>query len=368
LHLVVTVLAAACLATVVAACSGSGGSASSSPTPSGGGTGPVAELAGSGSTKLAPGKVGILSAELSSTLTAEADYIRTTLNRIGWSATIVDGQNSPPTMQTAMQEFVSQHVEGILLLYVEPSLVTAQLAAARSAGIPVISLSNEADANAFDAIYGGDPKLQAPLSLNYIKSKVPAGSQYVVLDLSVLYEEDQYIKTTTPLLNAAGYREVGSFDINPNDLTNSIKTGALNLIQAHPQAKLIYGCSAVCLPIVGPALAQAGHQNILVMANGSPEDPPTFAQIRAGAAIADNVVNFAANGMIAVDQILAHAANGTRIDRGAANGTYKAMVIDKTNVPAGGSFAGNTSGQQYYFDQAKVQARWLAKWQKEYSF
>jgi ABC-type sugar transport system substrate-binding protein len=351
--------------TVTAACSSGGDTqASSAPQPAG-----VAAAAEDfhGSTSLKPGKIGVLLGTATTELTADANLVRQALAKVGWTATVSDGQNSPPTQQTALQDFVQSQVQGIITIAVTSSVVAPQLAAARAAGIPVVSLSDDSNPSAFAATYGGNAAQQGALTTSYVKSKIPAASQYVALDISAVYSIHEFITSTTPLLDAAGFKEVGSYDINPADLTNSIKTGALNLLQAHPHARLLYGCSSLCIPIVAPALAQAGYHDVLIVANSFSQDQPTFSVIRNGSPVAANIQNSDIDALIAVDQILDHSATGTAIDRNANKGVYHSAVVDKSNVPSSGIFSGTTSTQQAQFDDSKLLAGYVAKWQQKYS-
>jgi ribose transport system substrate-binding protein len=324
------------------------------------------DSAGSSGAKLKSGKVGVLLSSATTQLTAQADVIKRALGDIGWTTTVSDGRNNPAVQQSSLQDFVQQKVQGIITISITSAVVAPQLQQAKAAGMPVISLSDDANPNAFAANYGGDPGQQAKLTVDYVKGKVPPGSSYVTLDISAVYAIHQFITTTTPLLDAAGYKRVGNYDINLSDLTNSVKTGALNLIQAHPDTRLLYGCSSVCIPIVAAAFQQAGIHNVQIIANSFQEDKPSFAVIAAGNPVAANIQNLTLNGLIAVDQILKHQATGAEVDRKANAGVYQSIVIDKTNVPSSGVYAGTTADEQAHFDNTQLIAKYANQWKQTY--
>jgi len=328
---------------------------------------PSNQATGSGGTTLKPGKVGILLASATTQLSAEADLVKKALGEVQWTSATTDGQNSPTVQQTALQDFIQQKVQGIITISITSAVVAPQLQQAKAAGIPVISLADDANPTAFDANYGGDASQQAKLTASYVKAKLPAGSPYVTLDISGIYSIHQFITSTTALLDAEGFQHVGNYDINLADLTNSIKTGALNLVQAHPNARLLYGCSSVCIPIVAAAFEQAGIRNVLIVANSFPQDKPTFSVIAGGSPAAANIQNFDVDSLIAVDQILKHTATGASIDRNADNGVYQSAMVDKANVPSSGAFTGTTATQHSHFDDSQLLTQYVSEWKKAYA-
>jgi ribose transport system substrate-binding protein len=61
---------------------------------------------------------------------------------IGWSTTVYDGQATVSRYASGLEQAVNQKYDGIVLLAVTPTLVAPQVAAARSAGIPIVDISN----------------------------------------------------------------------------------------------------------------------------------------------------------------------------------------------------------------------------------
>jgi ABC-type sugar transport system substrate-binding protein len=348
---------------LISACSEAGGNNSSS------GTSPAQKVAGNGSTRLKTGTVGIAVATLSTSLKGQVDLLETALGKVGWTIVVTDAHNDPNVEQTTMQNFVSQRVDAIIDMYINSSTIAPQLNAAKTAGIPVLAVSADANPSLFAATYAGDPEAQAQLTTDYLKSKYPAGTHYVVLDLASIYSTNQLITTAIPHLKAAGFQQVGQFDINIADLTNSIKAGVLNLIQAHPEVKFVLGCSSICLPVMAPALQQAGYKDVLSIAADDADDVDSFAFMHQGMPIVGNVQNLEVSLLIAVDQILAHAATGAPVNRNADAGAYKSVIVTKDNEPANGAqFTGTTADQKKYFDDATLMDSYTKKWQNTYNW
>lgn len=357
-------LAACCaLLGLISACSGAA-------TDSSAGTSPGAqEVTGRGSTHLKTGTVGVAVATLSTSLKAEVSVLQTSFSKVGWKTVVTDANNNPNVEQTTMQNFIAQRVDAIIDMYVDSSTIAPQLNAAKAAGIPVIAVSADANPNLFAADYAGDPKTQAQLTTDYLKSKYSAGTHYAVLNLASVYATSRIVTTAIQHLKAAGFQQVGQFDVNIADLTNSIKSGVLNLVQAHPEVKFVLGCSSICLPVMAPALQQAGYKDVLSIAADDSGDVDSFAFMHQGMPIVGNVQNLEVSLLIATDQILARAATGSPVNRNADAGAYKSVIVTKDNAPTNGArFTGTTADEKKYFDDDALINSYTTKWQNAYNW
>lgn len=67
-----------------------------------------------------------------------ADGVQDAAKILGWDVNVVDGKGQPATWNAAMSEAIASQADGIVLAAVPPALVGDGMAAAKSAGIPVV--------------------------------------------------------------------------------------------------------------------------------------------------------------------------------------------------------------------------------------
>jgi ABC-type sugar transport system substrate-binding protein len=333
---------------LLAAC----GSASSGGSPSGGSS--------SGSGKLpAQGKIGVVVSTLKSEVIKHwTDTASSALKGIGWEAVVVDGQNDPGKYQQAITGFVNQKVAGIITISIDGAPIAPALKSAKDAGVPVIATGIGIDPSGkglFSAFYSPSDEQLGQVTADYLKSKVPAGSQYVLLDLSAVYGAHAPIVAGQKILDGAGFTMAGSTDISVKDIIGSAGKGAVDVVAAHPGAKFLFGCCDFTAPITVPALKAAGHGDIIQTVRY--DNLSTLELIRSGAPVVTAATNADAGVLTAITQILAHAARSTAIDPNADQGIYKYQVVDSSNLPAKGSFV---------FDPAQQVGTFVAQWKTTY--
>jgi ABC-type sugar transport system substrate-binding protein len=242
----------------------------------------VSGSAFTGTTPLKSATVGILGSNMSSpTVVSLADTAKQALAAVGWKSEIVDGQGNPATAATGLTQFTTEKVAAIITIGVEASGVKPQLTAAEQAGIPVIAAAVDvADRAAFSAVYGAPSDGWVSALFSYITKTYPKGTKYVSVNLTAITGVREIMAGIVPKLTAAGYDAIGTFDINAADLTNSTRTGTLNLVQANPDAKFVLAGLTLVPPIALPALKQAGHGSLpMVVAN---DDLQSISDMRSG--------------------------------------------------------------------------------------
>ena len=306
------------------------------------------------------GKIGIVA----STLTSEVEKHWTetataALKSIGWEAVVVDAQNDPGKMQAAINGFVANKDAGIITIAIDGAPIAQALKAAQAANIPTIATGIGIDPSGqslYSAFYAPSDDQLGQVAADYLKTKVPAGSDYTLLDLSAVYGAHAPIVSGQKILDAAGFKMVGKFDISVADIVGSTGKGAVDLATAHPTAKFMFGCCDFTAPITVPALESAGHSGVIQTVRY--DNLSTLALIRKGAPVATAAVNADSGVLTAIGQILAHAATGAKIDPAADKGIYQYKMIDKSNLPADG---------QYAFDPTEQIATFTAKWKAAYN-
>lgn len=76
------------------------------------------------------------------------DAMKQMATQLGWTVQVVDTAGDPSKVAAAVSSFVTAKVDGIVVDILDPSALTTQIAAAKAAGIPFISVnSNDYDPN-----------------------------------------------------------------------------------------------------------------------------------------------------------------------------------------------------------------------------
>lgn len=261
-------------------------------------------------------------------------------------------------MQSAIQGFVADKAAGVITIAIDGAPIAPALKAAADAGIPTIATGIGIDPSGqslYSAFYAPSDDQLGQVAADYLKTKVPAGSEYVMLDLTAVYGAHAPIVSAKPILDGAGFKFVGSHDISVADIVGSTGKGAVDLITAHPDAKFMFGCCDFTAPITVPALKAAGHPDVIQTVRY--DNLSTLDLIRSGAPVATATVNADQGVLTAISQILAHAATGAPINPKADEGIYTYLMVDKDNLPAAG---------KYVFDPAEQIAQYVGEWKSEY--
>lgn len=283
----------------------------------------------------------------------------TAIGQLGWTSDVIDGKGDPGVYASAIESLISKKVAGIILEAIDAAPVATQLQDAKSAGIPVIAAPlsvSGSGVDLFTAAYAPSDTQFGVLLADYLKTKLPAGSQYVVLDLTAVTGAHGAIAGADPALQAAGFKKVGSVDMDPANIVTAAQNGTTNLMQAHPDAKLLLSCCDFTPAITQPVLAAAGKTNVIQAARY--DNLSSLDLIRKGGNIVLAVANADTAILIAVDQLVAHTVTKAAIDPKAADGKFQFKIVDKTNLPPAG---------QYVDDPTAQINTYVTKWKTEYT-
>jgi ABC-type sugar transport system substrate-binding protein len=307
----------------------------------------------------AGGKVGMVLSDGSSEVEQRwATTAKASMKKIGWTVTVVDGKNDPAIYQQAMTSFINQKVSGIITVALDAAPITSSLRAAKEADIPVIATGisiDPAGEDLFSAFYAPDDSKLGQVTADYLKDNVPSGSEYVVLDLTAVYGAHKPVTAATPVLDKAGFKLTGTHDISTSDILGSATKGAVDLMSAHPEAKFMFGCCDFTPALTVPALKAAGFEDVIQTARY--DNLSTLKLIRDGAPVVAAVTDADNGVLISLDQILANAATGAKIDRSADKDKYQYDLVDKTNLPAEGAFV---------YDAETQIADHVSEWKSKY--
>ncbi|HJT92618.1 MAG TPA: substrate-binding domain-containing protein [Mycobacterium sp.] len=312
-----------------------------------------------GTTELPSGTVGILNNLGSSeTLTHWQNTATDALGKVGWTAVVADGKGDPAVYAQSLSSFVQQKVDGIIILGgFQTGPIAEPLRAAQDAGIPVLALGiNSPDPDKLiTAQYAPDDAEFGVVLGNYLKEKLPAGSEWVALTLTAQEGANAPNVAAVEVLEPAGFPRVGTVDLNiSGDIPSQVSKGATDLLRAHPDAAALMTCCDFTATLSAPALAEAGYPDVI---NAVRYDNLSILDlIRAGKPVVTAGANTDTSILIGIDQLLAYKASGTAFDVNAQEGVAKFVVIDKDNVPAEG----------FYFDPQEQIETFLTKWKAEY--
>ncbi|WP_026912064.1 sugar ABC transporter substrate-binding protein [Patulibacter minatonensis] len=313
-----------------------------------------------GSTPLKSGTIGIVEVNAQSERISEwASTAKKAAEDLGWKAEVIDGKGTPAGWAQAISSLTTKKVDGIITLAIDPPAVATQLQAAKAAKIPVIASGISvagSGSDLFAARYAPDDSQFGQVLADYLKSKVPAGSEYVNLDLSAVSGAHALITKANPAMQAAGLKLAGTQDINPADIINGTGKATVNLVRSNPKAKIILSCCDFSPPITVASLKQAGKSDVIQAARY--DNPSTLALIEKGEPVVTAASNSDQGVLTAVDQIARLKSTGKAIDPKADAGKYEFKVIDKSNVPAGG---------KYVYDPDSQIAEYVKRWKAEYS-
>lgn len=331
-------IAALVLLGVVAACG-----SSSSDSSSGGGGDTIGILQSNGQSEV---------------ITRWTNTATTAVEQIGWSTDVVDGKGDPGAMASAMQGFIAKKVAGIIVMAVDAPAITTQIQDAKAAGIPVISAplsTSGAGSDLYDAKYAPNDEEFGTVLADYLKDKLPPSSEYVVLDISAVTGAHNAVEGAVPVLNAAGFKDVGTVDMNPADIVKAAQEGAINLLQAHPNAKLLFSCCDFT-PAITQAAIGGDYPDVIQAARY--DNQSSLDIIRNGGNLVLATANADTGVLIAAQQIISHKVDGTDIDPNAADNAFKFTIVDAANVPPAGQ----------YVDDPQVQIdQYVADWKEKYN-
>jgi ribose transport system substrate-binding protein len=319
-----------------------------------------ATASGGDGTLPSKGTVGVILSDSSSEVENRwADTATQAMKDIGWTVKVVDGSNDPSKYQQAMTGFVNEKVAGIITIAIDAPAITSTLRDAQAADIPVIAAGIRIDpsgADLFSASYAPDDAELGKVTADYMKDKLQPGDQYVVLDLSAVYGAHQPVVAAEPLFKDDGFDLVGTHDISVQDIIGSAQKGAVDLMTAHPDAKFMFGCCDFTAALTVPALKDAGYPDVIQTVRY--DNKSTLDLIRNGAPVATAATDSDRGVLTALDQILAHAAKGTKVDPKADQGKYQYTMVDSSNVPPEG---------QFFYDPAPLIKQFVGQWKTAYA-
>jgi ABC-type sugar transport system substrate-binding protein len=273
----------------------------------------------------------------------------------GWDTQVVDGAGDPQKMQQRLQSLVDSKVDAIVLIFPVPAIMSKQLAAAKAAGIPVVSAGFVADKTPLiQAQYVGDQTKMSTLLTERMTKDFPAGGDFGVINLPGYVGVDARVNTFEKDLTS-GYHVVAKQDVPQSDVFGGTTKAAIDILNANPKLTAFFSCCDFGGQAIAPALQQTKRD---VPVYSFYAIPSVLDLVRAGKVVVVES-DEAKTGAMAIGGLAAHWADGKPLDATTMLQKYPLQykVIDKTNAPAPGQ-------QVYPLDQAI--APMVTEWKSAY--
>jgi ABC-type sugar transport system substrate-binding protein len=272
---------------------------------------------------------------------------------LGWEVVRVDPGGDPAKMASGMTSLVNRGVDAIVLTTMEPATIASGLRAAEEKDIPVIDTHTRTQSAAqFDGEYFLPPNQEFELLVSRMREDVPAGSQIGVINLPQFLNAKiagDNIKRAAP---TEGWDIVASHDADLANLVPDTQRAVGDMLRANPGIDAIFGCCDF-VPAGGvPAIRQSGKDIKLFALHGIPSVMP---QVRSGIAVVE-VADYQLGGVVAIDVLADHFANGTPIPKAMPpEFDWSMTIVDDSNV-----------GEGYPYPTAEVLAPFLERWEERY--
>jgi len=308
---------------------------------------------------LPTGTVGVLQIQgAAEAVTRVSDTIKKANSTVGWKTIVTDGKGNPAAMSQAMTDFIARDVDAIITVAVDSPAIAPQIQQAKEAGIPVLSAPfTVSDPNhLYTANFGPSTDGYVKSMVTYLEQKYPSGTQFVSVDVPAVGSAHEFTVGVADALAGAGFDDAGVADADPADIVNSFTAATSNVLQAHPDAKLLVSCCDFSPPIQAPILKSTDRTDVLL--TGRFDNLSSLALFAEN----DNLVLGAANmdtGVLrALDAIYAFKADDTAIPTTDDQSQYEFAIVDQSNAPADGKF---------FFDPNEQIATFASNWETEYS-
>lgn len=237
----------------------------------------------------------------------------TAAKALGWTVKTVDAAGDPAKMASGVSTMVTQKVDAIVTVSIEPAVARQGLTAAKSAGIPAISICGAlSPPNLYDAVYAPNDNALAATITRYMVDDLPAKAPIVAQfydPINALKRRDDVSKA---ILKSTGNPIVASHQVDLANGVQDVTKSSMDMLRAHPEAKGILLDQNFELTPVANAIKQAG---LKVKVYGMYGDPDSYDSVRAGGparAFSDSTSQW--SGWMAADALLKFFVNKTKVD------------------------------------------------------
>lgn len=188
---------------------------------------------------------------------------------MGVDLQIVDGNNDPARQVEAIENFITQQVDAIIVVAIDVEGIIPAVSAARDAGIPVIAIDARVDvppANAFIGVdnYGAGVEAGEYL-VNYVNENMDGNARVGIVGALNSFIQNQRRDGFLEVVEAAeGIEVVGTVD--GQNVQEVALTAAENLVTANPDMDLIYATGEPALiGVIAAVESQAATDRVRVI-------------------------------------------------------------------------------------------------------
>jgi ribose transport system substrate-binding protein len=257
---------------------------------------------------------------------------------LGWTVTVVDGKGDPSAWNAAVEQAVVQKADGIVLLAINPALVSSALAKAHAAGIPVISaLIPKLGGAAADGYVSTDHAQGGRILADWIIKDSGGKAHVLMLDEKAFPE---LVERNTALVGELKSQCPGctvdtTVEFNIGTMAQSLAGAVTSALQRDPNISYVVAPFDSSGIFAAQGIRQAGKAQSVKLI-GAEGDPSGITGVQSGAQAIDLATVSPWAGWAAMD-LLARRFAGAPVEQTA----LPQRLFDKSNVPAGKGWTGD---------------------------
>jgi ribose transport system substrate-binding protein len=272
---------------------------------------------------------------------------------LGWEMNFVDAAGDFTKMQQAIQSFVTQKVDFIIVASADAAPIRQGLEAAKEANIPVVQIGggNLDPQNLFTATYNEDEKTLGKMLAEHIAESVP-DAQIADLATTLNYSGKARGDGLKEAVEESGGKAeiAASQQVDSSNVVPSTTKTLTDMLTAHPDINAVYATFDSMATPAANAVRTKGSDAKVYTTFATPSNLELMKKGQMGAVID---ANLAITPAVAFDQFLNVSENGGEFDPDAiekAGGLGYRIVTDPTQV----------------YDVNETFKPFLEKWSKEY--
>jgi ribose transport system substrate-binding protein len=236
-----------------------------------------------------------------------AEAVESAGDLLGWETVILDGQGTAAGANSAVQQAVSQRVDGIVLLAVPSANISAGMSAAADAGIPVVSIESENTVGSGATDVFGEPdsnsaeagRMLAALLIAESDGKAQVGILHTTEFGST---QARYQGFVDELATCAGCAVVDEQNYLLSSAITNVPVLAGSMLQANPTMDYMFVDIGQFGGLAGQSIEQARKDVQVVSVDCNPDD---LASIRdGGPQLGCAAFDLAGGGYAAVDDLI----------------------------------------------------------------
>lgn len=279
--------------------------------------------------------------------------IKSAAKAVGWKVVVTDSNGDPQAMASTMQSLVSQKVDAILAIYIASGAVTQQLAAAKSADIPVLSVGYQGTpAPNITAEYAPDQAKQAEVLMDRMAQDMPDGGTIAPLAVAGYYGIDQELEVLADRAPELKFDALEPINVPVTDIFGGTTKAGVDVLNGNSDLAALFSAGDFGVQALVPALEQT-KRDVPIYSFGAIPAALTFAR-KGGVTIVTS--DGAKSGYMAIDALLDFWVNDTPIPEKAGDDAFQYTVVDQTNAPAGDEV----------FPEADFAKPFLDRWATDY--